>query len=639
MPTRILTTTRRYSISRKVALLFFLLALMGVGNWLALSKAQKQLEGAERDINATGSLRYLSQRIQASALSSAINQAADRRAEDLIAEFEGNLDQLETRGVLVGSRSGQAINRLLPILASVRSVWSAYRGDVQSFMELPPSRNNTAAHLPRLSQGAGRVLEQANHATFVLTEYVGEIKREASITLASLVLADLAILLAAFIAMRKQIVRPLRRLADASIRFAGGDYGIRTEYRCQDEIGQVSEAFDYMAQQTQEHIGVIAAELAEINQKQEDLGKLSQAVVNSPASVLITDADARIQYVNPAFVEITGYSYDEAVGQKPNILKSGATPAETYQDLWHTIRSGAVWRGELMNRRKNGEFFWENTLISSVRNQQGEITHFVAVKEDVTARKLAEEELLALNSSLERRVAERTRSLMEAYKEQESFSYAVSHDLRSPLRAINGFAHAMAEDCEGCTNTQSLDHMQRIQNASIRMSQIIDDLLSLGEVGRTKLVARRTNLSDMVQSVLEDLAAQEPERKVGIEVVKDITVNGDPRLLRIVLENLLGNAWKFTAGREDAQIAFGCIEEEDGRRAIFVRDNGAGFNMDHAGKLFKLFQRLHGPKEFNGTGIGLATVHRIVTKHGGRVWAHAEPGRGATFFLDLPDMN
>lgn len=639
MPTRILTTTRRYSISRKVAVLFLLLALMGIGNWLALSKAQNQLEGAEKDINATGSLRYLSQQIQASALSSAINQAADRRADDLIAEFEGNLDQLEARGVLVGSRSGQAINRLLPILASVRSVWSAYRGDVQSFMELPPSRNNAAAHLPLLSQGAGRVLEQANHATFVLTEYVGEIKREASITLASLVFADLAILLVAFFAMRKQIVRPLRRLADASIRFAGGDYGIRTEYRCQDEIGQVSEAFDYMAEQTQKHIDVIAADLAEIRQKQEDLGKLSQAVENSPASVLITDADARIQYVNPTFVEITGYSYEEAVGQKPNILKSGATPAETYQDLWRTIRSGAVWRGELMNRRKNGELFWENTLISSVRNQQGEITHFVAVKEDVTARKRAEEDLLALNSSLERRVAERTRSLTEAYKEQESFSYAVSHDLRSPLRAINGFAHAMAEDCEGCTNTQSLDHMKRIQNASIRMSQIIDDLLSLGEVGRTKLAVRRTDLSDMAQSVLEDLAAREPGRKVGIEVANDIVVSGDPRLLRIALENLLGNAWKFTAGRNDAQIAFGCTEEEDGRRAIFVRDNGAGFDMDHAGKLFKPFQRLHGPMEFNGTGIGLATVHRIVTKHGGRVWAHAEPGRGATFFLDLPDAN
>lgn len=136
MPTRVLTTTRRYSISRKVALLFILLALMGAGNWLVLNKAQMQLEGAEKDINATGSLRYLSQQIQASALSTAINRAADRKAEDLIAEFEGNLSQLEARGVLVGSRSGQAINRLLPVLASVRSVWSAYRDDVQSFLEL-----------------------------------------------------------------------------------------------------------------------------------------------------------------------------------------------------------------------------------------------------------------------------------------------------------------------------------------------------------------------------------------------------------------------------------------------------------------------------------------------------------------------
>jgi len=622
-----------------VAVLFFILALVAIGNWLVLSKAQRQIEGAERDINATGSLRYLSQQIQASALSFAINQVADRSAEDLIAEFEGNLNQLEARGEHVGSRTGQAINRLLPILASVRAVWSAYRGDVQSFLELPPSRNNTAAHLPRLSQGAGRVLEQANHATFVLTEYVGEIKREAKTTLASLALADLAILLAAFFATRKQIVRPLRRLADASIRFAGGEYGVRTGYRSQDEIGQVSEAFDYMAEQTQKQIDVIAADLAEIRQKQEDLAKLSQAVEHSPASVVITDAEARIQYVNPTFVEITGYSYDEAVGQKPSMLKSGATSAETYQDLWRTILSGAVWHGEIMNRRKNGELFWENTLISSVRNPQGEITHFVAVKEDVTARKRAEEELLALNSSLERRVAERTRSLLEAYKEQEAFSYAVSHDLRSPLRAINGFAHAMAEDCQGCAKPHFLDYMKRIQDASVRMGQIIDDLLSLGEVGKTRLSVKRTNLSDMARSVLEGLSANEPEREVGIEVAKDIVVNGDPRLLRIALENLLGNAWKFTAGREDAQIAVGCIEEGNGGRTIFVRDNGAGFDMQYAGKLFKPFQRLHGPTEFKGTGIGLATTHRIITKHGGRIRAHAEPGRGATFFLDLPDAN
>lgn len=253
MPTRTLTTTRRYSISWKVAGLFLLLALMGVGNWLVLSKSQKQLEGAEKDINAIGSLRYLSQKIQVSVLGSAINQVADRGAEELIAEFEGNLDRLEARGMRVGSHSGQAINRLSPVLASVRSVWSAYRGDVQFFLELPLSWGNAAKYLPRLSRGANRVLEQANHATLVLTEHVGEIKREASATLASLALVDLAILLAAFFAMRKQIVCPLRRLADASTRYAGGEYGIRTGYRSQDEIGQVSEAFDYMAEQTPNH--------------------------------------------------------------------------------------------------------------------------------------------------------------------------------------------------------------------------------------------------------------------------------------------------------------------------------------------------------------------------------------------------
>lgn len=631
-----LSTTRRFSISRKVAFLFSLLILTGVGNWLVLSRTHQQLEGAEKDINATGSLRYLSQQIQVSALSAAIHQKRDAGIEELIEAFERNLNHLEARGVAAGSQSGQAISRLLPALADVRSVWAAYRSDIRHFLELPPSRKDAAAVLPRLTQMAGDVLGHADHATSVLTEHVTEIKRETSATLTRAALADLAIMLAAFFVTRRQIVHPLRRLADASLRFAGGDYSTRTGFRAHDEIGQVSEAFDHMAEQTQKHIEVIAADLQEIRQKQADLNKLSKAVENSPASVMITDAEGTIQYVNPTFVDMTGYSFDEAVGQKPSLLKSGATPPETYRELWRTIRSGAVWRGEIMNRRKNGELFWEKTLISSVRNELGEITHFVAVKADVTARKRAEKELREINSSLEQRVADRTRRLEEAYKEQASFSYAVSHDLRGPLRAIHGFAHAMEEDCAGCTKSTSLQHLKRVQKASIRMSHIIDDLLALGEIGKTTLQAGPVNLSEIAGSVLEWLAAQHPERKVDIEVADDIVANGDPRLLRIVLENLLGNAWKFTANRNEARIAFGCVEE-GGTRTLFVRDNGAGFNMNYASQLFKPFQRLHTSVEFEGTGIGLATVHRIIARHGGRIWANSSPDEGTTFSFTLPD--
>lgn len=252
----------------------------------------------------------------------------------------------------------------------------------------------------------------------------------------------------------------------------------------------------------------------------------------------------------------------------------------------------------------------------------------------MTARRQAELELLELNSNLERRVADRTRRLEDAYKEQEAFSYSVSHDLQTPLRAIHGFAHAMAEDCKDCPKTESLAHLKRVQNASIRMSQIIDDLLSLGKVGRMKLHPQPTNLSELARSVLKTLADQEPQRKVEIEIADGIVARGDPRLLHIALENLLSNAWKFAAKRDVARISFGSLEE-NGETTYFVRDNGAGFSMDYADMLFKPFQRLHSPSEFKGTGIGLATVHRIITKHGGRIWANAETGKGATFFFVL----
>lgn len=469
----------------------------------------------------------------------------------------------------------------------------------------------------------------------VLIGHVSEIKQEAVRDMGRLAVIDLAILLLAFIGTRRQIVIPLRQLADVSVQFAGGDYEVRTKYHSHDEIGQVSEAFNYMADQTQQHISMIASDLDEIRQKQEDLNKLSQAVENSPASVIITHIDGTIQYVNPTFTEVTGYSYYEAVGQKPNMLKSGAMPPNIYKDLWRTIQAGEIWRGELMNRRKNGGLFWENTLISSVRNEQGEITHFVAVKEDITARKETEQKLLELNSHLEKRIADRTRRLEDAYKEQESFSYSVSHDLRAPLRAIHGFAHAMAEDCQGCEKTDALEHLKRVQNASLRMSQIIDDMLSLGKISKQVLRVEPTNLSELANSVLETLAAHDPSKQFETVIGNDLIADGDPRLLKIVFENMLNNAWKFTAKQDIARIAFDAIEK-DGEKVFFVRDNGAGFNMEYANNLFKPFTRLHSADEFDGTGIGLATVHRIITRHGGRIWAEAENGKGATFFFTLP---
>ncbi|HEX8980162.1 MAG TPA: CHASE domain-containing protein [Parasulfuritortus sp.] len=249
-------------------------------------------------------------------------------------------------------------------------------------------------------------------------------------------------------------------------------------------------------------------------------------------------------------------------------------------------------------------------------------------------RRLAELRLARLNEDLELRVAERTRMLAAANKELEAFSYSVSHDLRAPLRSIEGFSQLLGRKYGDRLDETGQDYLQRVQRASKRMGELIDDLLQLSRVSRIELIRETVDLSRIAREVLEDLSARVPERPVEFEVQAGIMAHADGRLIRVVLENLLGNAWKFTARQAQPRIEFGS-REMDGRTVYFVRDNGAGFDMQYAGKLFGAFQRLHRAEEFEGTGIGLATVQRIVNRHGGNVWAEAEVGKGASFFFYL----
>ncbi|MGQ0645800.1 MAG: ATP-binding protein [Elusimicrobiota bacterium] len=248
-------------------------------------------------------------------------------------------------------------------------------------------------------------------------------------------------------------------------------------------------------------------------------------------------------------------------------------------------------------------------------------------------------------ASLIRRMTRRMRGLMEqaqmsaalqrANKELEAFSYSVSHDLRAPLRSIDGFSHALLEDCSAQLDEPGKDHLRRIRAACTRMGQLIDDLLALSRVIRQDMRWDTVDLAALARSAAGQLERAEPGRRVGFVAPETAKARGDAGLLRIVLENLLGNAWKFTGRRPDPRVEFG-ETEKDGRRAFFVRDNGAGFDMAYAGKLFGPFQRLHDDSEFPGTGIGLATVRRIVERHGGRVWAESAVDRGAVFYFTLP---
>jgi light-regulated signal transduction histidine kinase (bacteriophytochrome) len=240
-----------------------------------------------------------------------------------------------------------------------------------------------------------------------------------------------------------------------------------------------------------------------------------------------------------------------------------------------------------------------------------------------------------MNADLEQRVADRTIQLTAANQELEAFSYSVSHDLRAPLRSLDGFSIVLLEDYAGQLDEPGKNYLARIQEASRRMNQLINDLLELSRITRSDFTRQRVDFSALANSIAAELNAQFPQRQVQFEIAANLIVQGDASLLKIVLENLLNNAYKFTSRREQAIIQVGVEESQDGTKVYFVRDNGAGFNMDYANKLFGAFQRLHSEKEFPGTGIGLATVQRIIHRHGGRVWAEGVVDHGAAFYFQF----
>jgi signal transduction histidine kinase len=234
------------------------------------------------------------------------------------------------------------------------------------------------------------------------------------------------------------------------------------------------------------------------------------------------------------------------------------------------------------------------------------------------------------------RAEEKAAELLAVNKDLEAFSYSVSHDLRAPLRSIDGFTRVLQEDYGDRLDQEGREYTERVRRATQRMGELIDDLLSLAKVTRADLHRAEVNLSALAREIADTLRERSPDRKATIMIAESIQAEGDSGLLRIALDNLLGNAWKFTSGRSPAEIEVG-RRDIDGRPACYVRDNGAGFDMAHAGRLFQAFERLHDMREFPGTGIGLAIVHRIVTKHGGRIWAESEPGKGTTFYFTLPE--
>jgi light-regulated signal transduction histidine kinase (bacteriophytochrome) len=283
---------------------------------------------------------------------------------------------------------------------------------------------------------------------------------------------------------------------------------------------------------------------------------------------------------------------------------------------------------DLAGRRKDGSTFPVEISLSPMDADEGQLV--ISTIRDVTERKTAEARITALNEDLQRRVAE----LAAVNKELEAFSYSVSHDLRAPLRSIDGFSQALLEEYGDVLTGDGADYLRRVRAATQRMGELIDDLLNLSRVTRREMRREPVDLSALARMILAQLAKGDPGRHVEVHVADGLVAWGDPHLLRLALENLLGNAWKFTGKQPAARVEFG-MTSENGASAYFVRDNGVGFDMAYSYKLFGAFQRLHAMTEFPGTGIGLATVQRVINRHGGRVWADAALGTGATFYFTL----
>jgi PAS domain S-box-containing protein len=360
------------------------------------------------------------------------------------------------------------------------------------------------------------------------------------------------------------------------------------------------------------------------------LQKLSSAVEQSPVSVVITSRDGTIEYVNPRFVEMTGYTPDEAVGRNPRILKTGVHDDVFYENLWKTVLAGDLWQGDFCNRKKNGETYWEHALIAPIREAEGEITHFVAIKEDITESRSAAEELRAAKESAE-----------AANRAKSEFLANMSHELRTPLNSVIGFSGVLKKEFYGSLNEKQSEYVRYIEESGKHLLGLINDILDLAKVesGKMKLEAAPVALPDVIQAAAAMLRERALKNDIGLSVEigpgVEEAIEADERKVKQILFNLLSNAVKFTPA--GGSVTLTASKEDDAVR-ICVADTGIGIKTGDMAKLFTEFTQLESTytKKHEGTGLGLALTKKFVELHEGRIWVESEEGKGSRFFFTLP---
>lgn len=453
--------------------------------------------------------------------------------------------------------------------------------------------------------------------------------------------------------LQRRITEPIFALTRVAERVSSeADYSVRVEKPSDDEVGVLAEAFNNMLGQIElQNVALIRAraelerrvvertrELAdevEVRRRTEQVLRENEerfrALVElAPDAVIKVSGAGEITLVNSQAERLFGYAREELLNKKVEMLVPPEYTAEAGERWLQTSGEGGITvmesGRELEALRKDGRRIPIEVRLSPI-GANNDIS-VLAIVRNISARKEAERAITSLNKELREKVA----ALTAVNGELEAFSYSVSHDLRAPLRAIDGFSHSLLEDCDEQLDELAKSYLARICAAAQRMGMLIDDLLNLSRITRAQIVRDTVDMSAMVRDILAHFAAADRDRLVRTDIQAEVAARADVRLLRVALENLLGNAWKFTRHAAEPLITFGA-REEGGETVYFVRDNGAGFNMTYVNKLFEPFQRLHAEREYEGTGIGLAIVQRVIQRHGGRIWAEGAPGDGASFYF------
>ena len=441
-------------------------------------------------------------------------------------------------------------------------------------------------------------------------------------------------------ALRHLILRPILNLADATQHITDHkDYSVRVPELTRDEMGMLAHAFNEMLESIQERESALHSVNEALSESEE---RLNFALEKSHTGGWEFDLEGRSMRRTLEHDRIFGYdsllpqwTYDMFL---EHVLPEDRP--EVDRGFREAIKTKKEWAFECRIRRSDGEERWVWGVCEYQRDEGGLKESMAGIVQDITTRKQAEEEILQLNASLEERVRERTSQLAAANKELEAFSYSVSHDLRAPLRAVDGFSRMVVEDYSERLDDEGRRMLGVIRSETQRMGRLIDDLLAFSRLGRQEMEHAPIDMRGMAQAVFDELVAQEaPDRKLKLDLHPLPTVHGTQMMIRQVWVNLISNAIKFTKGRDVGEIEIGTQAGEDDVPIFYIKDNGAGFDMRFADKLFGVFQRLHSAEEFPGTGVGLALVQRIVQRHDGRVWAEAEVDHGATFYFTIPNPN